>query len=80
MGKPEMLEKILPVKSCQVPFKAMDINSSTVPRNADILADLFQQMGISNLSEQGQSHVKDIGDTVVLIHGDLRTGEQIESL
>ncbi|GBE79276.1 hypothetical protein SCP_0204740 [Sparassis crispa] len=78
LTEPEMLEQIPLVKSRQVPVRGMDINQSTVQGNADALEDLFQQ------GEVGDSTAKpgcrDVGDHVVLVHGDLATCERVQSL
>lgn len=80
LGKPETIEQILIVKTQQVPMRAMDINPSTVNGDADVLTELFRQMGVGDPKEEGQEHVVDIGNHVILVHGDLGMGEKIDSL
>lgn len=79
--KPESIEQIPVVKSRQVPARMMDISPSTPAQNADNLADLFRQGGVGDPAAPGsRSNVIDIADRVVLVHGDLLTGERIQSL
>ncbi|KAK7692792.1 hypothetical protein QCA50_004425 [Cerrena zonata] len=80
LGKPEVIEQIPLVKTRQIPVRAMDINPSTVGGNGDVLTDLFRQAGIGDPTEDGQNHVQPIGNTIILVHGDLGTGERLESL
>ncbi|PCH39771.1 hypothetical protein WOLCODRAFT_88293 [Wolfiporia cocos MD-104 SS10] len=56
----------------------MDINQSTIQGNADALLSLFQQAGIGDTAES--PYVRDIGDYVQIVHGDIGTGECIQSL
>ncbi|KAK7692967.1 hypothetical protein QCA50_004608 [Cerrena zonata] len=80
LGKPEVIEQIPIAKSRHVPVRTMDINPSTVGANADVLEDMFRQAGIGDPTEEGQAHVTAVENTVILVHGDLGTGERIESL
>ncbi|KAF7974578.1 hypothetical protein HWV62_11956 [Athelia sp. TMB] len=80
LGRPETIDKIPIVRSRQVPVQMMDINPSTTNNNITALEDLFRQGGVGDSSESQQSGVRDIGDQVILIHGDLLTGERIQSL
>lgn len=80
LEKPETIDQIPVVKSKQIPAKMMDISPSTPAANADALADLFRQGGVGDSHEQGSAHVTDLGNQVVLVHGDLLTGERIQSL
>lgn len=79
LGKPEVIEKIPIAKSRHVPVKTMDINPSSTGANADVLTEMFRQAGIGDPMEDGQAHVTDVGNMVILVHGDLGTGERIES-
>lgn len=78
LQEPETVEQIPIEKSRQVPVQTMDISPSTPAANADALADLFRQGGVGDPGESGS--VTDLGDHVVLVHGDLLTGERIHSL
>ena len=82
LGEPEEIEKIPIVKSRHVPLRTMDINPSTVSGNADVFTEMFRQAGIGDPTEDGQENcgVTAINNTVILVHGDLGTGERIESL
>lgn len=81
LGEPEAIDCIPVVKTEQVPAQAMDINPSTVAGNADVLTNVLKQGGVGWSSEDDlPSGVKNLGDHVVIIHGDLSTGERIESL
>ncbi|KZT63807.1 hypothetical protein DAEQUDRAFT_719004 [Daedalea quercina L-15889] len=56
----------------------MDINQSTVQGNADAITNLCKQAAIGDHSvDRG---VENIGDHVVLVHGDLSTCERVQSL
>lgn len=46
--------------------------------NASVLEDLFKQGGMGDSSKS--SGVKDIGDQVIIVHGDLLTSEQVRGL
>ncbi|KAH9951072.1 hypothetical protein B0H21DRAFT_801792 [Amylocystis lapponica] len=78
LGTPETIDQIPLVKSRQVPAEGMDINESTIQGNADALDSLFKQGGIGDAREA--PGVTDIGDHVVLVHGDLSTCERVQSL
>ena len=78
LKEPDVIEQIPIEKTTQTPLKTLDINPSTVVGNAEILAAIFCQAGIGNQSED--PHVEDIGDHVVLVSGDLLTGDRIRSL
>lgn len=78
LGDPEVVEQIPVVKSKQVPAAAMDINQSTVQGNADAITNLCKQAGIGDRTvDEG---AEDIGDHVILVHGDLLTCERVQSL
>ncbi|KZP09115.1 hypothetical protein FIBSPDRAFT_964223 [Athelia psychrophila] len=78
LPQPESINPIPLVKSRQVPARMMDINPSTNAMNATVLEDLFKQGGVGDPLER--SGVTNLGDHVVLVHGDLLTGERINSL
>lgn len=65
---PESIDKIPPVKTEQVPAKAMELNNSTVTGNIDAVTDLLRQGG-----------VEEVQDYVILFHGDVGTGERLRS-
>ncbi|EMD31852.1 hypothetical protein CERSUDRAFT_59448 [Gelatoporia subvermispora B] len=80
LGEPEPVEKIPVVQSKQVPLRAMDINESTTAGNGEALTDIFKQANIGSHAEDGMQGRRDIGDHVILVHGDLATGERIDAL
>jgi hypothetical protein len=71
--KPEVIEQIPVVKSQQVPLRMMDISPSTPATNGDVLAHIIHQGGIDDTAQN--SNVVGIANQVVLVHGDLLTGE-----
>ncbi|KAF4562617.1 hypothetical protein EYR36_004011 [Pleurotus pulmonarius] len=79
LGAPEVVDQIPVTKSVQVPARMMDISPSTPQGNGDALADLFRQANIGDPTEKGCDEVADIKNYVVLVHGDLLTGERIQS-
>lgn len=80
LGEPEEMEKIPLARSRHIPFRTMDINPSTVGGNADALTNMFGQAGIGDPTEKGHEQVTAIENNVILVHGDLGTGERLESL
>ncbi|KAK7680589.1 hypothetical protein QCA50_016371 [Cerrena zonata] len=81
LGELEAIECIPLVKTEQVPAQAMDINPSTAAGNADVLNNVLKQGGVGDPEQEGAlAWIQDIGDHVVIVHGDLGTGERIESL
>lgn len=79
LEKPEVVEPIPIVKSVQVPARMMDISPSTPQGNGDALADLFRQANVGDPTEKNCSEVTDVKNYMVLVHGDLLTGERIQS-
>ncbi|EPQ53956.1 hypothetical protein GLOTRDRAFT_43933 [Gloeophyllum trabeum ATCC 11539] len=79
---PETIIQIPETKSQQVPARAMDLNQSTVQGNASALNNLFEQAGIAGDTAQDPpaKAAVDIGNHVVLVHGDLSTCERVQSL
>lgn len=83
LGEPEDIERIPLVKTRQVPAQAMDVNQSSVDGNIEALQTLFQQLGIGDPSDKDdhdQAGRRDIGDHVILVHGDLATCERVQSI
>ncbi|EMD41485.1 hypothetical protein CERSUDRAFT_70031 [Gelatoporia subvermispora B] len=80
LGKPEAAEKIPVVQSKHISLRAMDINEAMTVGNGEALTDIFKQANIDSLGEDRIERRRDIGDYVLLVHGDLATGEQIEGL
>ncbi|TCD59776.1 hypothetical protein EIP91_011478 [Steccherinum ochraceum] len=78
LGAPETMLQIPVKKTTHVPCRAMDINQSTADGQAQIIENLFTQANIGDPTEKAS--VEDIGDHVVFMHGDLGTGERLESI
>ncbi|KAG6848383.1 hypothetical protein H0H93_000710 [Arthromyces matolae] len=78
LGEPEEVEAIPVQKTSQVPLSTIDIAPSTAAQNSEALEAFFKQAGVGDASEI--PHVRDIGNNVVLVFGDLLTGERIRSL
>ncbi|KAF8332942.1 hypothetical protein F5887DRAFT_1080554 [Amanita rubescens] len=74
---PESIEQLPVVKTEIYPAYAMDVNNSTVAGNIQAIECLMEQVGYGEPS--GEDAV-DISKHVVLIHGDLGTGEQINTI
>ncbi|KAK7678135.1 hypothetical protein QCA50_018928 [Cerrena zonata] len=78
LGAPETMMQIPVEKTTHIPCRAMDINSSTADGQAQIAESLFSQ---SNLGDPTDTPgVVDIREHVVLVHGDLGTGERLQSV
>lgn len=80
LGMPEVIEQIPLSKMYQVPARAMDIDESKAKGNVDVLEHLFQQANIGSADDARTPGVVDIGDNVIIVHGDLATGERIWSV
>lgn len=83
LGEPEVLEQIPVVKTEQVPVEGMDVNQSSVQGNADALENLFKQGGVGDPQDVDPDRAKglrDVGDHVIIVHGDLSTCERVQSL
>ncbi|KAH9919663.1 hypothetical protein B0H21DRAFT_702085 [Amylocystis lapponica] len=78
LEEPEAIDQIPLVKSRQVPAESMDINQSSVSGNSDALSNLFRQGGVGDPNET--PGCTDIGNHVILVHGDLGTCERVQSL
>lgn len=78
LGEPETIDPIPVQKTSQVPNRTLDIAPSTAAQNAEALEAFFQQAGIGDSTEN--PHVHNLDNNVVLVFGDLLTGERIRSL
>lgn len=74
---PAPVESIPLEKTRIVPARAMRVNNSTVSGNLEAIANLLAQGGIGDPSETDDDDIKDMTDYVVIMHGDLGTGERI---
>ena len=84
LQEPESVEQIPLVKTPIYAARAMDVNNSMVTGNICAVNDLLQQGGISNpaaaqTSKDIDMDSPDISKHVILIHGDLGTGEHLQS-
>ncbi|KAJ6561335.1 hypothetical protein B0H10DRAFT_2239968 [Mycena sp. CBHHK59/15] len=84
LGKPEMVEQIPVVKMRWAPARSLDIKQSTVAGNLQAIPEFLEQGGVGDPSEDKEGNwernVLWIILYVVLLHGDLGTGERIMSL
>jgi hypothetical protein len=78
LGDPEEIECIPLVKTSQVPNRSLDISPNAPAQNAEAIESLLRQAGVGDPSENPR--VEPIGNHVILISGDLLTGERIRSL
>ncbi|KAF9467975.1 hypothetical protein BDZ94DRAFT_1294484 [Collybia nuda] len=78
LGDLEVVDPIPLQQTSQVPHRTLDIAPSTAAQNAKALKAFFKQAGIGDCAEN--PHVRDLEDNVVLVFGDLLTGEWIRSL
>lgn len=74
---PKTINQIPLTKTEYVPCHAMDINQSTADGQCNILQRLCKQGGIGSVLDN--PGVCDINSYVQLVHGDLHTGELIET-
>ncbi|KAI5980763.1 hypothetical protein EDD15DRAFT_2381285 [Pisolithus albus] len=81
ISDPEAIEEIPLIKTEIVPARAMDVNNSTVSGNIHAVIDLLAQGGIYNPTEASarKYDTPDISEHVVLVHGDLGTGERLQA-
>ncbi|KAF8128125.1 hypothetical protein EV363DRAFT_433689 [Boletus edulis] len=87
---PKVLEQIPIIKTPIIAASAMDVNNSTVAGNIQAIENLLAQGGILNpdsnsevensADSDSESGPPDMTDFVVLVHGDLGTGERITAL
>ncbi|KAI6037240.1 hypothetical protein PISMIDRAFT_635004 [Pisolithus microcarpus 441] len=80
---PQPIEQIPTVKTPIYAAHAMDINNSTVSGNIQAVIELLAQGGIADpttvLEESVDSDSPDISEYVILVHGDLGTGERLQA-
>ncbi|KIK78747.1 hypothetical protein PAXRUDRAFT_163144, partial [Paxillus rubicundulus Ve08.2h10] len=76
---PCTIEQIPLIKMPIFAARAMDINNSTVSGNIRAVIDLLEQGGITDCSTtlDSESDSPNISSYVVLVHGDLGTGERL---
>ncbi|KAI6142402.1 hypothetical protein BKA82DRAFT_4331458 [Pisolithus tinctorius] len=71
---PESMEQIPTLKTPIFVAQAMDVNNSTVSGNIQAIMDLLKQGGVEDPAVLSP----DISEYVVLVHGDLGTGERLQ--
>ncbi|KAI6022769.1 hypothetical protein BKA83DRAFT_4463787 [Pisolithus microcarpus] len=79
---PHPIEQIPTVKTPIYAARAMDINNSTVSGNIQAVIELLAQGGIADpmaVSEEYMEDSPDISEYVILVHGDLGTGERLQA-
>ncbi len=85
--KPEAIREIPLTKTTQT-LRAIHISPSTVPNNATVLEDMFRQAAIGDPTDQDDDSeeavtnekLRELGNSVVLVFGDLLTGQHVRSL
>lgn len=84
---PEIVEQIPVTKLEYLPARTMPINQSRVDGNIQAIANLLEQVGIGDPEAHSTStrrfpgeDIVDISEHVVIIHGDLGTGERIQAI
>lgn len=75
---PEPIEERIPVKKTEIiPVQSMEIPNSTVEGNITTIEKLLEQTGLAEL--QDERRTVDIDPYIILFHGDLGTGERLQS-
>lgn len=77
--EPDGIEKIPPVKTEQIPLKAMQYKNSTVDGNIKAIETVLLQCGITDFTVLSVPGVDNAEEIVIFVHGDLGTGERITS-
>ncbi|KAF9493445.1 hypothetical protein BDN71DRAFT_1508550 [Pleurotus eryngii] len=75
LGKPKTVLQIPVMKTTHIPCRTMDINQSTNDAQAQIIDNLLAQASIGDPTDY--PHVTDLREHVLLVHGDLGTGERL---
>lgn len=78
LGNPETVNTIPAEKTSQMPLRTVDVSPSTPAGNAEALKAFFQQTGVGDPSDDNK--VKALQNHVILIFGDLLTGQHVHSL
>lgn len=81
-----LLKRVLPTpvdpipvsKTPVFPVRAMDVANSSVGGNIETIASLLAQGGVGDPLEMDDETLVDIMEHVVVIHGDLGTGERLD--
>ena len=78
LGDPEVIDGIPVTKTFQVPLRGVDVSPSTPGQNAEALDSFFQQAGVGDPTDK--PGVKAVGNSVILVSGDLLTIQHLRSL
>ena len=86
--EPEIIEQIPVTKLEYLPARAMPINQSKVDGNIQAIANLFEQISVGDPATASKGtrptargeRLVDISEHVILVHGDLGTGERIQAI
>ncbi|KAF8170079.1 hypothetical protein BJ912DRAFT_861513 [Pholiota molesta] len=79
LGDPEAIDEIPILKTSQTPLRAVDVSPSTPAGNVEALKSFFQQTKIGDPLDSGED-IQSVGNSVVLLFGDLLTGQHIRSV
>ncbi|KAG1720910.1 uncharacterized protein EDB91DRAFT_1240365 [Suillus paluster] len=79
LHEPKAIEAIPITKMPIIATSAMDISNSTVIGNIQSIVNLLEQGGIRDPAVIDDPDMPDISEYVVLFHGDLETGECLQS-
>ena len=78
LGDPQVIDGIPITKTSQVPLQGVDVSPSTPGQNAEALDAFFQQAAIGDPNDN--PGVKAVGNSVILVSGDLLTIQHLQSL
>ncbi|KAG2341212.1 hypothetical protein BDR05DRAFT_888554, partial [Suillus weaverae] len=80
LHEPELVEGIPIVKTPTVAASAMDVSNSTVAGNIQSIINLLEQGGIVEPDSFDDPEIPDISEYIIMFHGDLGTGEQLQAV
>ena len=80
LGEPEEVEALPVVKTPIIATRSMEYVNSTVSGNIESIVGLLAQAGIKDPTETHDPNMPDISDYIVPFHGDLGTGERVQTL
>ncbi|KAF8226811.1 hypothetical protein L208DRAFT_1300200 [Tricholoma matsutake] len=81
IGKPDIIEQIPVTKTPITPARAMNCSNSSVSGNIETILNLMEQGGVGDPNDMdAKFEVVDVSPFVVLFHGDLGTGDQINDV
>ncbi|EGN97692.1 hypothetical protein SERLA73DRAFT_154003 [Serpula lacrymans var. lacrymans S7.3] len=80
LEEPSVLEQIPLINAPIVAARAMDVNNSTISGKIYAVVNLMAQGGVKELVEDTNLDHVDVSEHIVLFHGDLGTGEQLQAI